>query len=101
MKVLEVAYNVADGTVVSVVKNVTAINNCNYGYGNYIILEHEDGITTLYAHMSSIKVSNGQKVSKGQVVGYEGTTGYSTGPHCHFEVRVNGQPNNPLNYIGI
>lgn len=73
------------------------------GYGKVVILEHGivngKPITTLYAHMNSIAVGNGQRVSKGQVLGYEGTTGYSTGPHCHFEVRVNGQPNNPLNYI--
>ncbi len=73
------------------------------GYGKVVILEHGivngKPITTLYAHMNSIAVSNGQRVNKGQVLGYEGTTGYSTGPHCHFEVRVNGQPNNPLNYI--
>ena len=73
------------------------------GYGKVVIVEHGivngKPISTLYAHMSSIKVSNGQSVSKGQVLGYEGTTGYSTGPHCHFEVRVNGQTNNPLNYI--
>ena len=73
------------------------------GYGKVVILDHGKGtgkpITTLYAHMNSIKVSNGQIVQKGDVLGYEGTTGYSTGPHCHFEVRVNGQPNNPLNYI--
>jgi murein DD-endopeptidase MepM/ murein hydrolase activator NlpD len=73
------------------------------GYGKVVIVEHGiingKPITTLYAHMNSIAVSNGQKVSKGQTLGYEGTTGYSTGPHCHFEVRVNGQPNNPLNYI--
>lgn len=73
------------------------------GYGKVVIVEHGivngKPITTLYAHMNSIAVSNGQRVTKGQVVGYEGTTGYSTGPHCHFEVRVNGQPNNPLNYI--
>ena len=73
------------------------------GYGKVVILEHGvvngSPITTLYAHMSSIAVSNGTKVQKGQVLGYEGTTGYSTGPHCHFEVRVNGKPSNPLSYI--
>lgn len=73
------------------------------GYGKVVILDHGvingSPITTLYAHMDSIKVKVGDSVNKGQVVGYEGTTGYSTGPHCHFEVRVNGKPNNPLNYI--
>ena len=73
------------------------------GYGKVVIVEHGivngKPITTLYAHMNSTAVANGQRVTKGQVLGYEGTTGYSTGPHCHFEVRVNGQPNNPLNYI--
>ena len=73
------------------------------GYGKVVILDH--GVvngkptTTLYAHMSSIRVGQGQFVNKGDVVGYEGTTGYSTGPHVHFEVRINGKPNNPLNYI--
>ena len=73
------------------------------GYGKVGILDH--GVvngrptTTLYAHMSSIRVGQGQFVKKGEVVGYEGTTGYSTGPHVHFEVRINGKPNNPLNYI--
>ena len=73
------------------------------GYGKVVIVEHGNinghPVSTLYAHMSSIAVANGTKVQKGQVLGYEGTTGYSTGPHCHFEVRVNGKPNNPLNYI--
>ena len=74
------------------------------GYGKVVILDHGvvngKPITTLYAHMNTIKVSNGQYVTKGQVLGLEGTTGYSTGPHCHYEVRVNGQPNNPVSYIG-
>lgn len=75
------------------------------GYGKVVILDHGvvngKPMTTLYAHMNTIKVNNGQYVTKGQVVGLEGTTGYSTGPHLHFEVRVNGQPNNPANYMGL
>ncbi len=73
--------------------------NSNYGgsgYGNYFIIDHGNGVTTLYAHCRSISVSNGQTVSAGQAVGTVGSTGGSTGAHLHFEVRVNGERVDPL-----
>lgn len=69
------------------------------GYGNCIIVDHGGGITTLYGHNSSLVVSYGQSVSRGQQIARIGSTGVSTGPHCHFEVRKNGSPVNPLNYL--
>jgi murein DD-endopeptidase MepM/ murein hydrolase activator NlpD len=69
------------------------------GYGKVVIVSHGKGMATLYAHLSKAAVATGQNVSKGDVIGYEGTTGFSTGPHLHFEVRVNGKPNNPLNFV--
>lgn len=69
------------------------------GYGNTVMVDHGGGMVTLYAHQSSIAVANGQAVSGGQVVGYVGSTGLSTGPHLHFEVRINGAPVNPAPYL--
>lgn len=68
------------------------------GYGNHVRIDHGFGYTTLYAHMSEIKVRPGQKVSRGEVIGYVGNTGKSSGPHLHYEVHKNGQPVNPINY---
>ncbi|HVF75803.1 MAG TPA: peptidoglycan DD-metalloendopeptidase family protein [Acidimicrobiales bacterium] len=69
------------------------------GYGNTVIVDHGGGFTTLYAHQSRIGSSEGQSVSQGQVIGYVGSTGRSTGPHLHFETRVNGSARNPRNYL--
>ena len=68
------------------------------GYGNCVVISHGNGVSTLYGHMSSIAVSSGQSVSQGQTIGYVGSTGNSTGPHLHWEVTVNGERQNPLNY---
>jgi murein DD-endopeptidase MepM/ murein hydrolase activator NlpD len=69
------------------------------GYGNLVVLDHGNGLSTAYAHQSSIAVGYGQAVTQGQVIGYVGSTGHSTGPHLHFEVRVNGSPVDPLGYL--
>ena len=72
---------------------------CLSGYGNTIIVDHAGGYSTVYSHNSSNLVQTGQTVSKGDVIARVGATGNATGPHLHFEVRVNGKPNNPLNYL--
>ncbi len=70
------------------------------GYGQAVIIIHGKGVSTLYGHMSKINVESGQMVKKGDVIGLVGSTGLSTGPHLHFEVRINGEPQNPAAYIG-
>jgi len=69
------------------------------GYGNVIKIDHNNGVETTYAHCKLIRVKKGEQVKKGQLIGDMGSTGRSTGPHVHFEIRVNGVPQNPSNYI--
>jgi len=89
--------NAAHGANIYAADSGTVITSTyNSGYGNYVVVSHGNGMTTLYAHMSSRSVSVGASVSKGQVIGLIGSTGVSTGPHLHFEVSVNGTRINPL-----
>ncbi|HEQ72263.1 MAG TPA: M23 family metallopeptidase [Spirochaetia bacterium] len=69
------------------------------GYGNLVVLEHEDGMLTYYGHMNSVAVKPGQHVEKGELIAYSGNTGISTGPHVHFEIRIDNRPINPLTYL--
>ena len=71
----------------------------NGGYGKCVMIDHGNGVVTVYAHMSSIGVSYGQYVTAGQYVGAVGSTGVSTGPHCHFEIRINGAQTDPAAYF--
>ena len=89
------------GTPVSAAKGGTVIvaGFNNGGYGNLVVIDHGNGFSTAYAHMSSISTSVGAKVSQGQGIGAVGSTGHSTGPHLHFECRVNGAAQNPRNFL--
>lgn len=83
-------YAAASGTI-----EVATSNN---SYGNYVMVNHGSGTTTVYAHMESMTVSSGQYVTQGQIIGYVGSTGITTGPHLHYEVRVDGSRVDPSQY---
>lgn len=89
----------SNGTPIRAARGGTVITSVKRGsYGEYVVVDHYDGVTTLYAHMSSRAVSVGQTVSQGQVLGYVGSTGRSTGNHLHFEVSVNGVRQDAIKY---
>ena len=69
------------------------------GFGNHIKLDHGNGYTTLFAHLSKIKVKHGQKVSRGEIIGLTGNTGRSTAPHLHYEIHHYGESKNPLDFF--
>ncbi|MHA4847509.1 M23 family metallopeptidase [Flavitalea antarctica] len=73
--------------------------NAGNGYGNYVILDHGYGYETLYGHMFRVKIKNGTRVKRGEIIGYVGSTGKSTGPHCHYEVHKNGRPIDPVYFF--
>lgn len=89
------------GTPVGVAGNgvVTAVTALSWGYGYHIIVDHGNGLQTLYGHLSGFNVNVGDRVGQGQTIGWVGLTGRTTGAHLHFEVRKNGAPVNPLNYL--
>ena len=78
---------------------VSTVRELNYSYGYYIMIDHGNGLTTLYGHNSKLLVEEGQTVHKGDIIALSGSTGNSTGPHCHFEVRLAGNRVNPWNYL--
>jgi murein DD-endopeptidase MepM/ murein hydrolase activator NlpD len=73
--------------------------NAGNGYGNYVILDHGYGYETLYGHMFKVKIKNNTRVKRGEIIGYVGSTGKSTGPHCHYEVHKNGRPIDPVYFF--
>ena len=81
----------ADGVVIGAEEHV--------GYGRLVVLDHGYGVTTFYGHLSAFNVTPGQRVNRGDVIGYVGVSGRSTGPHVHYEVRINGAPVNPMRYL--
>ena len=89
------------GSAVTAADNgyVILVANDDYGYGKHVMINHGNGFETLYAHLSVILVSPGQSVGRGQAIGLSGSTGRSTGPHLHFEVRYLGTQRNPFNYL--
>ena len=93
------------GTVISVNNSCThdyaksGSCGCGGGYGNYVIISHDGTYSTVYGHLASATVSVGQYVNQGDVIGYIGSTGWSTGAHLHFEVRVNGSRVDPMGYV--
>jgi murein DD-endopeptidase MepM/ murein hydrolase activator NlpD len=85
-------YATADGTV-------TTAGFSNGGYGNHVVINHGYGYETLYGHMYRVKVRSGQRLKRGDLIGYVGSTGKSTGPHCHYEVHKNGQKLDPVYFF--
>ncbi len=96
---IDINASVGAAVVAADTGTVILVGNDPSGYGNYLVINHGGGKTTLYAHMSAIAVSKGTAVTKGQTIAYAGSSGLSTGPHLHFEIQINGGTVNPLGYF--
>ena len=87
--------------ILAVDSGTVALATYGSGYGNYVVISHGGSLSSLYGHMSAMAVSTGQSVNKGDVIGYVGSTGWSTGPHLHLEMRINGSNVDPKPYFGL
>jgi len=97
---LDIATN--HGTAIqSTADGIVIFAGVSGGYGNVVVIDHGYGITTRYGHMSRIDVEVGQRIARGKQIGAVGSTGRSTAPHCHYEVRLHDRPVNPLNYLSV
>jgi len=91
--------NAGIGTpVIAAESGTVLVSTLDGGYGEYIIIHHGDGLVSVYGHLKSRTVARGDTVSKGDLIGYSGNSGLSSGPHLHFELRINGSPINPFRY---
>ncbi|MBD7916241.1 peptidoglycan DD-metalloendopeptidase family protein [Clostridium sp. Sa3CUN1] len=98
-KGIDIAGDIGDDVIVALDGEVIYSQFNDGGYGNLIIVKHDDDMSTYYGHLSSFDVKVGDKVKKGNIIGKVGNTGFSTGPHLHFELRINDNPVDPTNYI--
>lgn len=94
-------FSAPQGTPIYATANgvVRTAGNLGNGYGNHVVINHGYGYETLYGHMYKVKARNGQRVKRGEIIGYVGSTGKSTGPHCHYEVHKNGRPLDPVYFF--
>lgn len=96
---IDIAGNKGDEISAFMKGKVIFADEISWGYGKHIIIDHGNNLSSLYGHLDTITVKVGDAVEQGQIIGTEGSTGWSTGPHLHFETRVYGIPVNPINFV--
>jgi len=96
---IDIADKIGDPVTVFMKGEVIDTESLSWGYGNYVVVDNGNNITSLYAHLSQIEATKGEKVVPGDVIGLEGQTGWATGPHVHFQINVFGIPVNPRTFV--